>query len=131
MFKINDVELELDLMDIDEKERFEECFETMNETVQEAVKNINEGDSESVYMRKICEAVMDFFDNLFGEGTSNEIFDGRVNIKKCMLAIQDITKEKVRQGKELNDIVKASSTIGVEDKLPNRAQRRAQGRVRK
>ena len=124
MFKINDVELELDLMDIDEKERFEECFETMNETVQEAVKNINEGDSESVYMRKICESVMDFFDNLFGEGTSNEIFDGRVNIKKCMLAIQDITKEKVRQGKELNEIVKASSTIGVEDKLPNRAQRR-------
>lgn len=124
MFKINDVELELDLMDIDEKERFEECFEIMNEMVQEAVKNINEGDSESAYMRRICEAVMDFFDNLFGEGTSNEIFDGRVNIKKCMLAIQDITKEKVRQGKELDEIVKASSTIGVEDKLPNRVSRR-------
>lgn len=125
MFKINDVELELDLMDVDEKERFEDCFNAMNDTVQEATKNIKEGDSESVYMRKICEAVIDFFDDLFGEGTSNEIFEGRVNIKKCMLAIQEITKEKVRQSEELSEIVKSSSTIGIKEITPNRAQRRA------
>lgn len=113
MVKINNVELELDLIDIDEKERFEEYYGMMNDTVQDAVKNINKSDSKSVYMRKICKIVMDFFDNLFGEGVSNEIFDGRVNIKTCILAIQEITREKVRQSKELEEIVKASSTIGV------------------
>ena len=134
MFKINGIELEMNLFDVEEKEFFNECFKNANEKIQQATKEIKDGEPDTVFMRKYCQAIIDFIDEFFGEGTANDIFEGRTDMKKCALAIQEIVKEKIRQDKEFAEINKQatslifdfeqSSSNEFEKFSPNRAQRR-------
>lgn len=124
MFTINGVELEIDLMDLDERERFEECFINTNDEIQKVT--MNKTDKAIDQLREICDLISDFFDDLFGEGTSDMIFgNNKYHIGENIKAIQEVTKEKIRQEKEFNDMLKESASISMDTQFkPNREQRR-------
>jgi len=126
MFKINGYELEYDFLDVDDREFFEEEFKKANEFIQNAYANANEGNA-SAFMRDACEAIVDFIDNLFGEGTSNKIFEGKTNYKKCFLAITELVKEVKKQDAEMSELAKevtGSFLDDIKEVSPNREQRR-------
>ena len=70
--EINGVELELNLLDADVVEEYERLTKKIVARIQN--KKAYEGKSNAEAMRYQCRCVDEFFDGLFGPGTSEELF---------------------------------------------------------
>ena len=107
------VELEYDFFDADELEKYE--TETLK--VNEDFGNLDyKGMSNADAIRAQCKIIKTYFDNLFGEGTSERLFHGKNNYKDCMEAFAALTNEALSTDTELQSIANRYT--------PNRAQRR-------
>ena len=113
MLKINDVELELDLMDADMADKYEKAYRKMQRDVANIPKNLSLADS----IRKQCQLIFTFFDEVFTEGTSKKIFGNRTNLRECIKAVETIIDHINKDAEEANKIINKYS--------PNRATRRA------
>lgn len=111
---INGVDLEMNMFDAD----FIEEFESGCNMVVTRVKDPEEmgGLSTADAIRKQCSIVNDFFDGLFGEGTSEKIFVRKSDIMEHMMAFETIVNEKKNADGEMAKFAGKYS--------PNRAQRR-------
>lgn len=108
---INEIELDFDIFDVDIAERYENALEK----VQEEGKPV-EGEKNSVVIRRQCNSIFNFFDEVFGEGTSKDIFGDRVNLMLCLKAFEEVVEDVAEQTKEAEKLTAKYS--------PNRAQRR-------
>mgnify|MGYP004506637375 CR=1 FL=1 len=109
-------ELEYDFFDADNIEKYEASNLRVSERIGE--KKQYEGKSTADAIRLQCSIIDDFFDELFGEGTSKELFGGKSNIKDHMEAFATVADAARSCNQEL-------TALG--DKYnPNRAERRAQ-----
>ena len=64
---------------------FLEKYEAANDTIVQKMNAINtEEVRRSEAVRIQCEAVFDFFDTVFGEGTAKTVFGEQVNLKTCI-----------------------------------------------
>lgn len=71
MINVNGVDLELDLMDADVMERYEH----MNKEIADRVASLNSAPGTNAdKMRMINEEVRNYFDEIFGAGTAQEVF---------------------------------------------------------
>ena len=73
------VELELDIYDVD-------VYEKLEKEVAEVKRKTDETEQEENNAKKLrrhCAIVKEFFDNVFGPGTSEKVFKGKDNIKDC------------------------------------------------
>ena len=111
--EINGVSLELNVLDADELERYEKALATMQEQSQEDFSKLSHPES----IRAQCRIIHHFFDQIFGEGTSQSIFQGKSDLRACMQAASAVVEETNRQFSEIGELTKQYS--------PNRAQRRA------
>ncbi len=116
---INGVELELDLLDADVAEKFEIECQRVKDRV--ADKNAYEGKSNPDAMRYQCEVVNNFFDSLFGAGTSEKLFKGKHHIGRCMEAFATVVNEANKSGEQIKEISRGYMPGGA---APNRAARR-------
>ena len=112
MLKINDVELELDLMDADMAEKYEKAYRKMQRDVANIPKNLSLADS----IRKQCNLVFCFFDEVFGQGASKKIFGNRTNLRECIKAVETLIDHVNKDVEESNKIINKYS--------PNRVARR-------
>ncbi len=112
--KIRDVEVNFDFLDADDAERFENEAEKVVEKCNN-VKTENMRYSEAV--RKECDVIEEFFDNVFGTGISEKIFKGKKNLSDHINAFEDIVKLKLENQKQLENVYDRYK--------PNRAQRRS------
>lgn len=105
---INEVELELDLMDADVVEK----FDNLNAEIAVEIKNPEhyEGLSNADCMRVQCRMVDSYFDRLFGEGTADRIFPKRNNLGDRMEAFG----QTVSMSKEQDSIIKSMTESSVE-----------------
>ena len=88
---INGVELEYDAYDRDLNKKIQQYLaETQN--VEKAL--LNETDVV-VAIEKSCQPVFDFFDKVFGEGTSRKIFGDKVSLTLCMDAMRRFLQKKI------------------------------------
>lgn len=71
IWKINGLELALDLEDADTAERYESAFDIMMQEEKET-KNIGR---LSQKIRAYCKIFRNLYDRIFGEGTSEKIFE--------------------------------------------------------
>ena len=71
-WKINGIELELDLEDADTAANYENAFEIMAEEEKQIAKTGKNSDTIKSY----CEMFRHMYDNIFGKGTSEKIFKG-------------------------------------------------------
>ena len=79
IWKINGLELELDLEDADEFEKTMKTFEQMDEDG----RNIDKTGKMPEFIKRYCEIYYNAFDRIFGEGTGEKIFSGKKNMRNC------------------------------------------------
>lgn len=117
---INGVELELDLMDADVVEK----FDNLNAEIAVEIKNPEhyEGLSNADCMRVQCRMVDSYFDRLFGEGTADRIFPKRNNLGDRMEAFG----QTVSMAKEQGSIMDSMTEKYTGQRVQNREQRRAE-----
>lgn len=117
--EFNGVELELDLMDADVMETFEQGLAKTAENVQEKTQYVGKQNSEC--MRIQCGHVNHFFDSVFGAGTSEKIFGKKNNLEDHMIAFGKAAN-MVGQVKERT---KEITSKYAPERVQNRAERRA------
>lgn len=79
VWKINDLTLHYDFEDVNMIERYEKAFENMRLNEKSLKKDGNISDVVSNY----CLIYWMLFDELFGEGTADKIFDSQKNARLC------------------------------------------------
>lgn len=96
--KILDVEIDFDLFDADQVEKFEIEAENVLKMSKEA-KIDKMTFSEA--LRQECLMIENFFDNVFGKGISVKLFKGKKNLTEHIKAFEEIVEEKTRKQTEL------------------------------
>lgn len=112
MLNINGIELEVDFLDVEVMERYEQALEE----IQNHERDIK-GKKMSEVIRQQCQSVFDFFDNVFGEGTAEDVFSTGMNFLECFKALEAVIQYANGQLEEANKLGNKYS--------PNRAQRRS------
>lgn len=118
---INGIEVEYDTFDLVNMEIYRDEVKRVAE-LAELSKNVTV-DNYVEIIREMCEGVMDAFDTIVGEGTSELLFGGRVNAKTVPQAWNDFTKA-VTSNIEGSGVNSAGVTM-------NREQRRKAERERR
>lgn len=113
--KILNKEFDLDFYDADVMEKIEAGMEKV-ESVAKKGSTVKDQKTSTV-IRKICDTIFEFFDNVLGEGASKEIFGDKASLTLCINAYEDFINEKKQQDAHLEEISKKYSS--------NRATRRA------
>lgn len=78
-WKYNNVELEIDMEDVGFQERYENAFNIM----EEEEKKIKKDGKVSEITKAYCNLFWNLFDNIFGSGTADKLFEGKVNSRLC------------------------------------------------
>ena len=112
MITINDVELEFDFTDADTIDAFEAALSKTQQVLDKDMAGLKRSEA----IRVCCHSVFDFFNDVFGQGTDQEIFGGKCSLNNCIDALAKVVKEAERQRQELTDKRMQYS--------PSRAQRR-------
>lgn len=76
-WKYNEVVLEVDMEDVDFQEKYENAFARMGTTEKELQKV----GSLSGITREYCQMFYQLFDDVFGPGTGEKLFNGKYNIR--------------------------------------------------
>lgn len=118
----NGVELEVNLMDADVMETFENNLEKIKNDIQEPTQY--EGKKASEQMRLQCNYVKKFFDDTFGNGTADRLFHGTNDLSEHM----DAFGEAATMGRQIKDQTKEIVNKYAPERVMNRAQRRARGK---
>lgn len=111
--KLKDIEVDFDFLDADDVERFEKEAKRVKEACE--MKNKEEM-SYSEVIREECNIIDTFFDNVFGEGISEKLFNGKKNLNEHIKAFEDIVNKKIEQQRDLQNTLNRYQ--------PNREQRR-------
>lgn len=114
---INGVELELNLLDADVIEKFEGALADVQRKIQDP--KAYEGKTTAEGMRYQCRCVEEYFDNLFGNGTSEKVFPKNNDLGIRMDAFGQVTALSGTIKPQINGLVGKYN--------PERAQNR-QGR---
>ena len=120
---INGHELELDMLDADVVDRYQELTQAISEKVSNK-ENLKQYDGLSTGdgMRALCKIVDEYLDNLFGEGTAQTVFEGNTGNwgKRLDAFLQCVNASQT----SLDEMTGISERYGM-GRLQNRAQRRA------
>ncbi len=118
-FTVNGKEVEFDPFDLDAMEAYMDGAAL----VEEQRKAGPDGESPVDALRRLCGAILDFFDDLLGEGKALELFGQRVNAKDIFEGYRAFTGQVngciSGYSKELNGGAQAAAVVPL-----NRAQRR-------
>lgn len=117
--KLGNIEVDFSFTDADDLERFENGAKKVRD---EANKYTKQYCSVAEAIRKECEIIDTFFDEVFGEGTSQKLFNNKKDLKEHMDLFTDIVNAKVEQTKgfqEMYDNIESHNRY-----KPNRETRR-------
>lgn len=116
---INGIELELNLLDADVIEKYENLNDEIKRKIQDP--KAYEGKSTADGMRYQCRCVEQFFNALFGEGTSEKVFPKNNDLGNRLEAFGETAKLAKNAGTELNSIIDKYAP----GRVQNRAEKRA------
>ena len=103
---INGFEIDIDFTDADVIERIDKGREMVLKEVEELEnKKKNDEIKPAEGIRQECKMLKDFLDYVFGEGTSEKIFNGKDSLRDCTKAYEDIFKERDRQLNNLKEVM--------------------------
>lgn len=78
LWKWKEVELEVDMFDVGFQEKYENAFKKMDITEKELQMTGTLTD----FSKNYCRMLFRLFDDIFGEGTSDKLFQGKMNIRE-------------------------------------------------
>ncbi|MBD5456209.1 MAG: hypothetical protein HDR23_07020 [Lachnospiraceae bacterium] len=99
--EINGVTLQADFMDADFMDKFEPAIYKMRDGINKS--KTMQGSTAAKY-KTINQSVEDFFDQVFGEGTSDSIFQGSKNVLLHLEAVSQIDGAQREERKQLNNL---------------------------
>lgn len=111
-WKFNNFETDIDFTDADFMEKFEGCYEKM---VEESEKVPKVGKVSEI-TRAQCKAFNDFYDRLFGDGTSEKMFLGKNSMDMRVKAANSLFDLRNSEQSRYNSMVNKYT--------PNRKARR-------
>ena len=117
LYKIDDVELDIDMEDYDFQVKYEKAFDQLEQDEKELQKIGRASEVTKSY----CEMFNRLFDNIFGDGTSTKLFDGKYNMSKTEQVYSEFIGICAEQVRLMNE----RRTKLANKYKPNRAQRRA------
>ena len=120
LWKWNNVELEIDMEDYDFLQKYEKAFDAMG-VKEEELQKIG---TQSEIVKEYCDMFYRLFDDIFGAGTGDKLFNGKRNVRLCEECYTDFIAECQ---KGVLDANKRKNAMMNKFK-PNRAQRRASGK---
>lgn len=101
-----------------------ERYEAAHDKVAEKMKSLDtNGKRRSELIRIQCEAVFEFFEDVFGEGTAKKVFGESVNLTTCLNAYEEVVINVNKLEEKLAGQYKT--------KFGNRQQRRNQNKGKK
>ena len=117
--RLREIEVNFSFTDADDIEKLEKGMEVVkNKTIEYENKEINLSDT----IRNECKVLEEFFDNVFGEGISEKLFEGRMDLKEHTELFMDIANEKIRQTQGMQELY---NNLQYKNKyMPNREYRR-------
>lgn len=117
--RLKDIEVNFSFTDADDIEKLEKGMEFVkNKTVEYKSKEINLSET----IRSGCKVLEEFFDNVFGEGISEKLFEGRMDLKEHTELFMEIANEKIRQTQGMQELY---NNLQYKNKyMPNREYRR-------
>lgn len=95
-------ELEGDFFDADFMERYETATRDMHNKATDARDRKYEKVADA--FREQCAVAREYFDRIFGDGTSKELFGDKMNLRNHMEAIAELTECVAGAKKEINDL---------------------------
>lgn len=118
-FTVNGKEVEFNPFDLDAMEAYMDGAALVEE--QRKTGPADEGPVDA--LRRVCNAIMDFFDDLLGEGKARELFGQRVNVKDIFEGYRAFTTQVngciSAYSKDLSGGAQTAAVVPM-----NRAQRR-------
>lgn len=107
---INGYEIEADLTDADLIEKIEQGVNKIYEEA-EKLKQLDKDNEITTAegIRQECKILKDFFDYVFGDGTSEKIFNGKDSLNLCLKAYEDVIEARDKQYDELEKKLNAYS----------------------
>lgn len=99
--KLGNIEVDFSFTDADDLERFENSARKIKE---EASKHRKQHYNISEVIKEECKIIDNFFDEVFGEGTSKKLFNNKKDLKEHMKLFTDIVNEKVEQTKAFQNL---------------------------
>lgn len=117
--KLKDIEVNFSFSDADDLERLENSARKVKEKASEYEKKEL---SVSEAIREECKLINEFFDEVFGNGISKQLFNNKNDLKEHIDLFEDIINEKVKQNTAFQNMYK---NIEYNTKyMPSREQRR-------
>ena len=115
-WEYNGIELEVDLQDANFAEKYEDAFQKMSD----AEKKLQKDGKNSELIKNYCRMFFSLFDDLYGPGTSEKLFAGKMNagyVDEAYSRFIDAAKRSsIEAAKRRSDFLQKYA--------PNRAQRR-------
>lgn len=96
--KIKDIEIDFDFLDADNVEKLENSAKKVVERCKNA-KISSLGMAEAI--REECKIIDIFIDDVFGEGISEKVFKGKMNLSEHIKVFEEIIKSKNEKQEEL------------------------------
>ena len=107
--KIRNVDLpDLDLMDADIAEKFEQAIAAAADETKRLQSNTSISRSDGI--RAVCRSIFKCFNALFGEGTDKKIFGETCNMRECLLAFGELAAIREQQDAEFKELFGESAT---------------------
>lgn len=118
--KFRDMEVEFDIFDADDADAYEEALQK----VREEGSKKEDGETMGDVIRRQCDAVFNFFDDLFDDDFHKQLFGEKTNLVECIEAFRDFVKAVEGQKSQLVGLM-AEVKADAPQVAPNRAARRA------
>ncbi|MGL6202054.1 MAG: DUF6673 family protein [Lachnospiraceae bacterium] len=97
-------QVEADLLNPDVAEQFDKEYVACIAKIKGAVKAPTGANG----LRVQCMAIMDFIENIFGDGSAKEVFGGETDLLTCLDALEDMTD---LYEKQVNPLIQERSTV--------------------
>ena len=123
---INGVDLELDLMDADVVEKFEDLNKWILKKIQDS--KAYEGLSTADGMRYQCACVNEYFDELFGIGTAEKVFHKNNNLGIRMEGFAQVTTMSGEAKSFMDDLTEKYGVGRVQNRQQRRSEQRKDGK---
>ena len=125
---INGIEVEYDTFDLVNME----LYDGEVRRIAKAAESMQSADANNYIevIRSVCDDILDAFDTILGEGSSEKIFGGKVNAKIIPDAWKSFTRSVAEQMSKIGG-EETKETEETEAVYLNREQRRAAERVKR
>ena len=124
---VNGKEVQHDTFDLEQMELLDGEILRVSEAAESVDSSSLSGTNYIGIIRAQCENVMDAFDTVLGEGTSEYLFGGKVNAKEILHAWRQFVADVMKQRSN----IAGDATDSAASAVLNREQRRALERERR